>query len=93
MARASKSGSETGKPASPPKPRVTRNPSAGGSPKRASSQRVPRSEPALEDRERMIQEGAYYKAEQRGFEGGSPEQDWLEAEREVDALLMHKPGR
>jgi hypothetical protein len=35
----------------------------------------------------MIQEAAYYCAGRRGFWGGDPTQDWLEAEREVDAIL------
>jgi hypothetical protein len=41
-----------------------------------------------EQRERMIAEAAYYKAEQRGFQGGDPRRDWLEAEAEVDAVLI-----
>jgi len=36
----------------------------------------------------MISEAAYYRAEGRGFQGGDPEQDWLDAEAEVDALLL-----
>ena len=36
-----------------------------------------------EDRYEMIAEAAYYKAEQRGFELGSEELDWLEAEQEL----------
>jgi len=35
----------------------------------------------------MIAETAYYRAEQRGFQGGSPEQDWLESEAEIDRRL------
>ena len=31
----------------------------------------------------MIATAAYYRAEKRGFEGGSPEQDWYEAEAEL----------
>lgn len=42
---------------------------------------------SLEERERMITEAAYYLAEHRSFEGGDPEQDWYEAEDEVDRLL------
>jgi hypothetical protein len=41
-----------------------------------------------EARYRMIAELAYSKAEKRGFENGSPVDDWLAAEREVDATLM-----
>jgi hypothetical protein len=38
----------------------------------------------------MIAEAAYYKAEQRGFAGGDPLQDWLDAEAEIDRILDHK---
>lgn len=40
-----------------------------------------------ERRQQMIQETAYFLAEKRGFLGGSPEQDWREAERLVDEQL------
>ena len=43
-----------------------------------------------EVRERMIRESAYLRAERRGFEGGTPEQDWFEAEQEVDRTLSWK---
>lgn len=36
-----------------------------------------------EDRHEMIAEAAYYKAEQRGFELGYEDMDWLEAEQEL----------
>lgn len=36
--------------------------------------------------ERRVAEAAYFLAERRGFKGGSPEQDWFEAERELRAL-------
>ena len=39
-------------------------------------------------RRELIQLTAYHKAESRGFTGGDPEQDWLEAEKEVDQLLL-----
>jgi hypothetical protein len=45
-----------------------------------------------EERATLIREAAYRKAERRGFSGGSPEQDWLEAEREVDALIAREVG-
>jgi hypothetical protein len=35
----------------------------------------------------MIAETAYRRAERRGFQGGDPVADWLESEKEVDALL------
>lgn len=40
-----------------------------------------------EERRRLIEKAAYLKAEQRGFQGGNAEQDWLEAEAEIDADL------
>ena len=42
------------------------------------------------ERHRRIAERAYFKAERRGFQGGSPEQDWLEAESEE---AMHAETR
>ena len=41
-----------------------------------------------EQRQRMITQEAYLIAEQRGFQGGDPSQDWTEAERLVDFRLM-----
>ncbi len=43
----------------------------------------------MSDRERylMIEEHAYYLAEARHFRPGSEHDDWLEAERFVDAML------
>jgi hypothetical protein len=40
-----------------------------------------------DDRRRMIAEAAYFRAERRGFEGGSADEDWYQAEREIDRLL------
>lgn len=37
------------------------------------------------ERERMIAEGAYFLALERGFEGGDPLGDWLNAEKIIDA--------
>ncbi len=38
-------------------------------------------------RQEMVAEAAYLRAEQRGFGPGDPMEDWLAAEREVDLLL------
>lgn len=38
-------------------------------------------------RTKMIEEAAYYRAEQRQFRDGNPFEDWLAAEAEIDALL------
>lgn len=40
-----------------------------------------------EQRLQMIEESAYYRAEQRRFQGGDPVADWLLSEKEVDDLL------
>jgi hypothetical protein len=34
----------------------------------------------------LISEAAYFRAEQRDFQGSLHEQDWLEAEIEIDTL-------
>ncbi len=39
------------------------------------------------DRQKMIEVAAYYIAEKRNFEGGNPEEDWFEAELEIDDLI------
>ena len=41
-----------------------------------------------EQRACMIAEAAYYRAEHRGFQSGDPQQDWLEAEAEIDQMLV-----
>ena len=48
----------------------------------------PRTPRALteQDRQALIAETAYRHAQERGFQGGDPMTDWVEAEREVDAL-------
>jgi hypothetical protein len=40
----------------------------------------------------MIAEGAYLRAERRGFAPGHEAEDWLAAEAEVDALLKARHG-
>jgi hypothetical protein len=40
----------------------------------------------------MIAEGAYLRAERRGFAPGHEEEDWLAAEAEVDRLLKARHG-
>jgi hypothetical protein len=39
------------------------------------------------ERRQRIAEAAYFRAERRGFKGGDPVADWIDAEHEVDALL------
>ena len=41
-----------------------------------------------EERHRMIAEAAYYRALHRGFSDGSAEDDWIQAEQEVNRTLL-----
>lgn len=43
---------------------------------------------AAEERQRLIAEAAYYRAQKRKFEGGSSLEDWLAAEADVDRQLL-----
>lgn len=43
-----------------------------------------------EERQQMIAETAYFRAEKRGFSGGNPDDDWREAEAEVDHILQQQ---
>lgn len=63
----------------------TRAVAATRAPKRTSPDIVVTIAP--DERQRMIAEAAYYRAERRGFTGGSDVEDWLAAEAEVDGLL------
>ena len=40
----------------------------------------------------MIAEAAYLRAERRGFMNGNEAEDWIAAEKEVDALLSANSG-
>jgi hypothetical protein len=63
---------------------VTAGPSTPQAKPGASKGLIPVS---LEQRQTMICEAAYYIAEHRGFEPGHDVDDWLAAEREIDAVL------
>lgn len=41
-------------------------------------------------RHRMVSEAAYYLAERRGFEEGYEVEDWLQAEADVDHMLLRE---
>jgi hypothetical protein len=45
-----------------------------------------------EERQRMIAEAAYYRALQRGFADGTPEQDWYLAEAEIENAIARGQG-
>jgi len=61
--------------------------------KRVSTATKSEPTPTTDELVSMIAEAAYYKAEQRGFADGSPEQDWWEAEKEIEAMLTVPRGR
>lgn len=69
--------------AKPRQPRKSRHPA--GMPHGTS--RDPRLEFNDEEWHDMVATAAYYRAESRGFEGGSPEEDWYEAEARLRELL------
>ena len=48
---------------------------------------------SAEERTRLIAEAAYYRALQRGFQGGDPVNDWLEAERELTRETSASPAQ
>ena len=47
---------------------------------------------ATAERLKRIAEAAYRRAQQRNFAPGHDLEDWLEAEKEVDALLKQQPS-
>lgn len=46
-----------------------------------------------EERHRQIAEAAYFLALRKGFENSDPRQNWVEAERQVDAELAARGVR
>ena len=57
--------------------------------KQGNSEVRPGSGPALsaQERERLVAQAAYFRAEKRGFAPGCELQDWVEAEAEVLRLI------
>lgn len=60
-----------------------------------SAQSAGCSAASLADEEilRHVAEAAYYIAERRGFQGGSPEEDWLAAEAQIRQSLSGNAAR
>lgn len=73
-------------PAKAPRARRARKTSEPGAGNGEAPAAVTRGAHAV-DREQKVRQAAYFRAERRGFLGGSPEQDWLAAEAEVDETL------
>ncbi len=55
---------------------------SGTSPERVATRAI-----RPEERHHLIEAAAYYIAERRGFHGASSHDDWLRAEREIDAMI------
>ena len=70
---------------------------SGNAPRQGTAERAPGAAPSSatvseETRRAMIAEAAYLRALRRGFGAGREEEDWLAAEKEVDALLSAGQG-
>lgn len=70
---------------------VTAKPAAAAKPAKATSTKktasaVPNLAP--EQRRYYVEVAAYYIAERRAFQGGNAMDDWAQAEREIDRLLL-----
>jgi hypothetical protein len=48
---------------------------------------------SAEERQRMIREAAYYRAQRRGFAPGDAMADWLAAEAEVDCAIKSSDAK
>jgi len=77
-----------------PSKRSTAVASTDGAVKSGTRSRKPRAVKtvAADERHRMIELRAYYRAEGRGFVTGFELDDWLAAEAEVEQLLQNTPS-
>ena len=60
--------------------------------KASASAAPPRTQVSEDTRRGMIAQAAYLRAERRGFAPGGEHEDWMAAEKEVDALLNANTG-
>jgi hypothetical protein len=72
----------------------TAHPKRARAPRSSTPKKAAMAAPTVsaEQRRSMIAEAAYLRAAARGFGGGDPVADWLDSEREVDALLSRSDG-
>ncbi len=82
-----------GKPTTPPVKRRAA-PKKRTAPKKAAARKAGADKSttspvniSAEERWRMVATAAYHRAEQRGFAPGHEVEDWLDAEKEIDAVL------
>lgn len=69
----------------PASPKTAAKPAASAT---AAKPAAAKTSPA--DRLAMIAEAAYFIAQKRGFGAGKEAEDWVEAEKQVDALLKKR---
>lgn len=88
----------TMKPARPKRTPAAKSPTIGDAePGVVEAQRSPAPPPAQEaspeaevEREQMIAEAAYYRAQRRGFAPGRELDDWLAAEAEISSAALQR---
>ena len=71
-------------------PKIARRASTvAAEPEKGNAEAQPASVPVLnaQERDRLIAQAAYFRAEKRGFAPGCELQDWVEAEAEVLRLI------
>jgi hypothetical protein len=56
-------------------------------PKQGNSEARPGPALSAQERQRLVEQAAYFRAEKRGFAPGCELQDWVEAEAEVLRLI------
>ncbi len=87
-ARSRSSASKTTATSKVAAPRKRTTDGVAAAPRRSTRKASPQKQITAEERLRYIEVAAYYIAEQRGFAGGDPSEDWKLAERQVDSLLL-----
>jgi len=75
------------KPSKTAKPAATKDPGVAKAPARRTRQTV-KVDPEV--RRHYVEVAAYYIAERRGFLDGCANEDWVQAELEIDRLLAEK---
>lgn len=80
-------GADKAKPSKTAKPAAKQEPGVAKAPAKRTRQTV-KVDPEV--RRHYVEVAAYYIAERRGFLGGCANEDWVQAELEIDRLLAEK---
>ena len=70
-----------------PKPAAKTVAPAAPAPKTVAPKAAKTVSVSPEQRWKMIADAAYFIAEKRGFTGGDPAGDWIQAEKQIDSKL------